>query len=506
MSLAHNNRVRAIGSAVATVAIPAVVLGSLAVPAEAAELPTRNLLQPKVATPAMVKAAEARISANLVAVQVPGVNIHMAAKGGTTTVKNGDTLSHISVRTDLSIAELKKFNKLSSDRIYPGQVLKLSGSSSKSSSSGNSSSSDKAQSYTVKNGDVMGTIAKKLGVSLSAVRNAAGNPSGDTIMVGQTLRFGSSKSGSGNSKSSSNSSNSSSSSTYTVKSGDFPSTIAIRHNMSVSAFMSLNNLSANDRIYPGDKLKVSGSSKSSSNGSKSTSTPTKTSGSSSYTVVSGDTLGHIAVKTNTPQNTLLKLNSGLTYSTVLRIGRVLKVNGGGSSSSAPSSVKPTSNAPRIKDSFLGRSYGSSTNHSANENKAELLSRDLPSRAQMKSMVASTARQMGVNPALAMAHAFQESSFDMDSVSPANAVGVMQVIPAAGEWAEGLVGRQLDLLNPQDNVTAGVAIIRAHQSSAGSREKGIAYYYQGAAGVERNGMYEDTKDYVASILSHMKNFS
>ena len=81
------------------------------------------------------------------------------------------------------------------------------------------------------------------------------------------------------------------------------------------------------------------------------------------------------------------------------------------------------------------------------------------------MVASTARSMGVDPTLALAHAFQESGFGMNAVSPANAVGVMQVIPSAGDWAEGLVGRQLDLLNPQDNVTAGIAIIRAHQKSA-----------------------------------------
>ncbi|MFL4475165.1 LysM peptidoglycan-binding domain-containing protein [Paeniglutamicibacter sp. MACA_103] len=509
MSLAHNNRVRAIGSAVATAAIPAVVLGSLAVPAEAAPLPTRDALQPKIATPAMVKAAEARISAHLVATHVPGSVIPLAKKGGTATVKKNDTLSHIAARTGVSVGDLKKFNKLSSDLIKPGQVLRLGGSSSSKASpkasSSNSGSSAKAQTYKVAQGDVMGSIAKKLGVSLAAVRTAAGNPANDTIYVNQTLRFGSSAS-SAPAKSAPKSGSTGSQGTYTVKSGDFPSTIAIRHNMSVSAFMRLNNLSNRDIIRPGQKLKISGSSSSSSSKPAAPSAPKAQSGGSSYKVVSGDTLGHIALKTGTPLNTILRLNPGLTYSTVLKIGRTLKVNGGGSAAPQSSDVNPTGSKPLVGNSFLGRTYKSDVVGSANDNKRELLSRNLPSPAAMQSMVASTARQMGVDPALAMAHAFQESGFNMNSVSPANAVGVMQVIPSAGEWAEGLVGRQLDLLDPQDNVTAGVAIIRSHQRNADSMEEGIAYYYQGATGVKRNGMYADTKQYVASVMAHRNKFN
>jgi LysM repeat protein len=506
MSLAHNNRVRVIGSAVATAAIPAVVLGSLAIPAEAAPLPTRDALQPKLATPAMVKAAEARISAHLVASHVPGSAVPMASKGGTATVKKNDTLSHISARTGVSVSDLKKFNKLSSDLIKPGQVLRLGGSASKTASpqasSSNGGSSARAQTYKVAQGDVMGSIAKKLGVSLSAVRTAAGNPANDTIYVNQTLRFGST----GSAKTSPSGNSGGSHGSYTVKSGDSPSMIAIRHNMSVSAFMNLNNLSNGDIIRPGDKLKISGSSASSPSRSAAPSAPKAQSGGAGYKVVSGDTLGHIALKTGTPLNTILRLNPGLTYSTVLSIGRNLKVNSGGSAAPQSSAVNPTSSKPLVGNTFLGRTYKSDVVGSANDNKRELLSRNLPSRAAMQSMVANTARQMGVDPSLAMAHAFQESGFSMNAVSPANAVGVMQVIPSAGEWAEGLVGRQLDLLDPQDNVTAGVAIIRSHQRNAPSMELGIAYYYQGATGVKRNGMYADTKNYVASILAHRSKFS
>lgn len=41
------------------------------------------------------------------------------------TVQKGDTLSHISVKTGLSVADLKKLNQLTSDLIYVGQKLKV---------------------------------------------------------------------------------------------------------------------------------------------------------------------------------------------------------------------------------------------------------------------------------------------------------------------------------------------------------------------------------------------
>jgi peptidoglycan DL-endopeptidase LytE len=44
---------------------------------------------------------------------------------GSYTVKSGDTLSHISLKYKVSVAEIKKHNNLKSDMIYVGQVLKL---------------------------------------------------------------------------------------------------------------------------------------------------------------------------------------------------------------------------------------------------------------------------------------------------------------------------------------------------------------------------------------------
>ena len=113
--------------------------------------------------------------------------------------------------------------------------------------------------------------------------------------------------------------------------------------------------------------------------------------------------------------------------------------------------------------------------------------------------------MGVDPALALAIAYQESGFNHTAVSPANAIGTMQVIPSSGQWASDLVGRPLNLLDPDDNVVAGVAILRQLLRISPDLSSAIAGYYQGAASVRRNGMFADTRRYVAAIQTHMTRF-
>jgi soluble lytic murein transglycosylase-like protein len=113
--------------------------------------------------------------------------------------------------------------------------------------------------------------------------------------------------------------------------------------------------------------------------------------------------------------------------------------------------------------------------------------------------------MGVEPSLALAFAHQESGFDQRAVSPANAIGTMQVIPASGQWASDLVGRKLNLLDPYDNATAGVAIISRLIATSKDMDTAIAGYYQGQYSVSKYGMYDDTKAYVAAIKAHQKNF-
>ena len=430
-----------------------------------------------------------------------------SSSGGTYKVKSGDTLSGIAAKNNVSLSTLLKANGLSqSSIIYPGQQLKLSGSASSSSSkstSGTSSSSGAAaSSYTVKAGDTLSGIAARNGVSLSTILKANGLSLSSTIFPGQTIKL----SGTGSSSSSASTkraSSSSNASSYTVKAGDTLSGIAARNGVSLSTVLKANGLSSNSIIFPGQKLKLSGTAaSSSSSGSSSSSSGGSTKSAGTYTVKSGDTLSGIASRNGVSLSTLLQANS-LSRTSIIYPGQRLKLSGSGGSSSI-STASSGNNDQLVGNTFLHYTYPDHVVANANANKRALLDAPMPSRDQVRQMVSQTATQMGVDPKLALAHASVESAFNPTAISPANAIGTMQVIPSSGEWASQLVGRKLNLLDPQDNITAGVAIIR-HLQRNNPGDIGIAGYYQGEAGVRKYGMYSDTKDYVKKVRNAMSRF-
>ena len=283
--------------------------------------------------------------------------------------------------------------------------------------------------------------------------------------------------------------------TYTVREGDTVWGIARQTGTTAAAIMAANGLGPQAVIHPGQTLKLSGSS---SSAARPAAAPTGASG-STYTVQRGDTVSGIARKAGTSVAAIIAAN-GLGAQAVIYPGQTLKLSGTSSPAAGASS-----SSGRVGSTFLGRTYSDSVVGAANSNAAALDARSVPSKAQMQAMVRRTAQQMGVDPALALAHAHLESGFNMRAVSPANAVGVMQVIPSSGEWASDLVGRRLDLLDPQDNVTAGVAIIRQLHRMTSNGDSAIAGYYQGLGSVNRNGMYRDTRNYVANVRSLMNQY-
>lgn len=219
--------------------------------------------------------------------------------------------------------------------------------------------------------------------------------------------------------------------------------------------------------------------------------------SGTYTVKSGDTLSGIAARNGLSLPELLDAN-GMSSSSIIYAGQTLQLSG------SVSTAASDSNEQLVGDTFLHRTYPEQTVADANANKRALLDAPTPSRSEVRQMVSDTASSMGVEPSLALAHAQVESGFDPTAVSPANAIGTMQVIPSSGEWASQLVGRELNLMDPQDNITAGVAIIR-HLQSNNPGDTGIAGYYQGEGGVAAHGMYDDTKDYVDMINEAQSRF-
>lgn len=558
---------RALG-VVAGAAIPAAVLGSLAMAPAAQAAPQPSALQPgaaKAVTPLNIKIAEQQIKAQNIPTRFSTLGLPAKASTSEIKIPAGATLLGLAAEYNTTVDKLKALNNLKSDRIIAGKSLKVPGKSSSSSKSSNSSSSG-TSSYKIKSGDTLSGIAKKHKMSLSDLLSKNNLSASDTIYPGKVLKVsGASGGGNGSARSTSGSSQGGGSSTYTVKSGDTLGGIAYSHNMSLSSLLSKNGMSASTVIRPGDKIKVKGSSNSKSTSKNHSS---KTSGSQgSYTVKPGDTLSGIASKHGMSLETLMSLNglsksstifpkdklkvsgsmssskqapkkqtstssktstytvkSGDTLSTIanshgmklaalldlnpeysaetnLQIGDKLKISG----SSVKSTSTNTTTKRKVGNSMLGRVYEDHVVDNANKNKDYLDSKPAPSRAEMKSIISSTAKSMGVDPALALAHAQQESGFDMRAVSPANAIGAMQVIPSTGEWMSQRLGRQLDLTDPHDNAAAGIALISFNLDNTENLDIAIASYYQGLQGVKDNGMYADTKNYVASVKAHMKSF-
>lgn len=211
----------------------------------------------------------------------------------TYTVKKGDTLSHIAIKHNTKVADLKKWNGLRSDLIFVNQKLKISSepaatvsaASQASTTATASAAAAKANTYRVVSGDTLSGIAAKHSISLANLK-AWNNLNSDLIFPGQVFAVSKPSQEQVPSRpvqpvATQPAAAPAQSSVYTIKPGDTLSKIALQHKMSVAELMSLNNLNSHI-IYAGRTLKVSGQTPVVS------STPAKTAGQTS-TVVQAST-------------------------------------------------------------------------------------------------------------------------------------------------------------------------------------------------------------------------
>lgn len=93
----------------------------------------------------------------------------------TYTVKKGDTLSGIASKYGTTYQKLAEINAIANpDKIYPGQVIKINGTSS-------------SITYTVKKGDTLTAIAKKYGTTINKIVSDNNIADPDKIYTGQKL-------------------------------------------------------------------------------------------------------------------------------------------------------------------------------------------------------------------------------------------------------------------------------------------------------------------------------
>ncbi len=203
--------------------------------------------------------------------ETPNENIYI--------VKSGDTLYAIANQYGMTVDELKALNNLTSNTLSIGQKLVVS--------AGNTGTLD---TYTVKAGDTLYSIANKYGLTVNELKQL-NNLTSDVLSIGQILNV-------------SNSITPTPSNTYTVKSGDSLYSIAKQYGITVDALKSANGKTSN-LLSIGEVLII----------------PTTNSNSITYTVKSGDSLWKIATNYGISVNALKQANN-LT-SDLLSIGQVL---------------------------------------------------------------------------------------------------------------------------------------------------------------------------------------
>lgn len=190
----------------------------------------------------------------------------------TYTVQQGDSLGLIALKHDTSTKKLQKLNNLTSDRIYVSQKLKVPAAKKTVKKATTSTTKTTSTStYTVKSGDSLGLIAVKYNMSVAKLKKL-NKLSSDFIYVSQKLKVTGKdvtqvkKTATSTAKTSTTkkvttskkTTTSTTAKTYSVSSGDSLGLIATKYNMSVSSLKELNNLKS-DLIFVGQKLKVKGS-------------------------------------------------------------------------------------------------------------------------------------------------------------------------------------------------------------------------------------------------------
>ncbi|WP_245744421.1 C40 family peptidase [Bhargavaea ginsengi] len=193
------------------------------------------------------------------------------ASSDTYAVQSGDSLWKIATQHQVSVAQLKSWNQLTTDVIYPGQKLSIglpeTGQSQKQPASATPAPSVAPSGngiYTVKSGDSLSKIAAIHKTTVNRLKEL-NNLSGDLILVGQNLNINGTAVQPQKTQTEAKPNNSQkqsatpvASGTYIVKSGDTLGAISVKYGTSVDHLMKLNGLTSH-LIYVGQKLTVNGS-------------------------------------------------------------------------------------------------------------------------------------------------------------------------------------------------------------------------------------------------------
>ncbi len=225
----------------------------------------------------------------------------------TYTVKRGDTLSDVALKYNTTVPKLQALNNKKSSSIYAGERLIVGEKAVAQAPAGHKVV------HKVKSGETLGQIAINYGVPSKDII-AWNNKSSSVIYVNENLTIYTKNAPKAPAVPTV---------THTVRSGENLSTIAVKYSTSASEIKKLNN-KKNDRIYVGEKLKVTAkASQVSQPVAAAASKIPANSRSIRYKVRRGDTLDQIAINHRVSRSQMLAWNN--KRNTRIYIGESLKI-------------------------------------------------------------------------------------------------------------------------------------------------------------------------------------
>lgn len=174
------------------------------------------------------------------------------ATSDTYTVVKGDTLSGIAARYGTTYQALAALNGIADpNKIYPGQVLKISGSAPAPKPASKPAAS--SGTYTVVKGDTLSGIAAKYGTTYQKLAQINGIADPNKIYPGQVIKLTWSAPAA---KPASKPAAKPAAVYYTVVKGDNLTKIAAKYGTTVQQIVAWNGIKNPNLIYPGQKFRV----------------------------------------------------------------------------------------------------------------------------------------------------------------------------------------------------------------------------------------------------------
>jgi len=188
--------------------------------------------------------------------QIPIKKIN-STKTVTHKVKSGETLAKIADDYDVSIDDIKKLNKIRSNKVKKGQILKIQVSSSELSreKKANPNNSNLVV-HKVKKGESIGTIAARYEVTEEQIKNwNSDNISGNTVYAGSRIKIYTENKSKGSVASTSKNVKNLPK-YYTIRKGDTLSSIASKFGVSINTIKSKNKKLTEDKLSIGQKIRL----------------------------------------------------------------------------------------------------------------------------------------------------------------------------------------------------------------------------------------------------------